>query len=51
MRDPEVGTGKPEPLRENLAGFWSRWIDDTHRLVYAIEKDQIVVIACRYHYE
>ena len=51
MRDPEAGIGKPEPLRENLSGFWSRRIDDTHRLVYAIEKDQIVVIACRYHYE
>jgi toxin YoeB len=51
MRDPEVGIGKPEPLRENLAGFWSRRIDDSHRLVYAIEKDQIIVIACRYHYE
>jgi toxin YoeB len=51
MRDPERGIGKPEPLRENLSGFWSRRIDDTHRLVYAIEKDQIVVIACRYHYE
>jgi toxin YoeB len=51
MRDPEVGIGKPEPLRKNLSGFWSRRIDDTHRLVYAIEKDQIVVIACRYHYE
>ena len=51
MRDPEVGIGKPEPLRENLSGFWSRRIDDTHRLVYAIEKDKIVVIACRYHYE
>ena len=51
MRDPERGIGKPEPLRENLSGLWSRRIDDTHRLVYAIEKDQIVVIACRYHYE
>jgi toxin YoeB len=51
MRDPENGIGKPEPLRENLSGFWSRRIDDTHRLVYAIEKDQIVIIACRYHYE
>lgn len=51
MRDPEVGIGKPEPLRENLAGFWSRRIDDSHRLVYAIEKNQIIVIACRYHYE
>lgn len=43
MCDPEVGVGKPEPSRENLSGFWSRRIDDTHRLVYAIEKDQIVV--------
>lgn len=51
MRDPENGIGKPEPLRENLSGFWSRRIDDTHRLVYAIEQDQIVVLACRYHYE
>ena len=51
MRDPANGIGKPEPLRENLSGFWSRRIDDTHRLVYAIEKDQIVIIACRYHYE
>jgi toxin YoeB len=51
MRDLEVGIGKPESLRENLSEFWTRRIDDTHRLVYAIEKDQIVVIACRYHYE
>jgi len=51
MRDAEVGIGKPEPLRENLAGLWSRRIDDTQRLVYATEKDQIIVIACRYHYE
>ena len=51
MRDPEVGIGKPEPLRENLSGLWSRRIDDTHRLVYAIEKDQIIVISCRYQYE
>ena len=51
MRDPEQGIGKPEPLRENLSGLWSRRIDDTHRLVYAIESEQIVIIACRYHYE
>ena len=51
MRDTEVGIGKQAPLRENLSGLWSRRIDDTHRLVYAIEKDQIIVIACRYHYE
>lgn len=51
MRDPEQGIGKPEPLRENLSGLWSRRIDDTHRLVYAIESEQIIIIACRYHYE
>ncbi len=51
MRNPKEGIGKPEELRESLSGFWSRRIDDVHRLVYAIEKDQIVIIACRYHYE
>jgi toxin YoeB len=51
LRNPEDGIGKPEALRESLSGFWSRRIDDVHRLVYAIEKDQIVIIACRYHYE
>jgi toxin YoeB len=50
MRDPHGGIGKPEPLRANLAGFWSRRIDDTNRLVYVVEKDQLVIIACRYHY-
>ncbi|WP_353433088.1 Txe/YoeB family addiction module toxin [Polynucleobacter sp. MWH-UH23A] len=51
MRNPKDGIGKPEELRESLSGFWSRRIDDTHRLVYAIERHQIVVIACRYNYE
>jgi toxin YoeB len=51
LRSPEQGIGKPEALRESLSGFWSRRIDDIHRLVYAIEKDQIVIIACRYHYQ
>jgi len=51
LRNPKDGIGKPEELRESLSGFWSRRIDDTHRLVYAIERHQIVVIACRYHYE
>ena len=50
MRNPEQGVGKPEALRENLAGLWSRRIDDVHRLIYAIETDQLVIIACRYHY-
>jgi toxin YoeB len=51
LRNPKEGVGKPEELREGLSGFWSRRIDDVHRLVYAIEKDQLVIIACRYHYE
>ena len=51
MRNPEDGIGKPEELRESLSGFWSRRIDDVHRLVYAINKDQLMIIACRYHYE
>ncbi|UBX50307.1 Txe/YoeB family addiction module toxin [Providencia alcalifaciens] len=47
---PFSGIGKPEPLKENLAGFWSRRIDETNRLVYAIENTALVIIACRYHY-
>ena len=49
-RTPFEGVGKPEPLKENLSGFWSRRIDDTHRLVYAITETHITIIACRYHY-
>jgi toxin YoeB len=50
MRAPEFGIGKPEALKESLSGLWSRRIDDVNRLVYVIEKDQLVIIACRYHY-
>jgi len=50
LREPFDGIGKPEPLRENLAGYWSRRIDDTHRLVYAVEASTVVITACRYHY-
>ncbi len=50
MRHPFVGIGKPEPLIENLSGFWSRRIDDTNRLVYCVDGEALVVIACRYHY-
>jgi len=50
MRQPFEGIGKPEPLRENLAGFWSRRIDDTNRLVYAVDDEWITVVSCRYHY-
>ena len=51
MRSPFDGIGKPEPLRENLSGFWSRRINEEHRLVYTTDRDDLVVIACRYHYE
>ncbi|OQY49505.1 MAG: addiction module protein [Desulfobacteraceae bacterium 4572_89] len=50
MRQPFEGIGKPEPLRENLSGFWSRRIDVTNRLVYAIDDGFITIISCRYHY-
>lgn len=49
-RTPFEGTGKPEPLRFQLAGCWSRRIDREHRLVYQVEETEIVVIACRYQY-
>ena len=54
MRDPFRGTGKPEPLTKNLAGWWSRRITSEHRLVYRVrgegEGQAIEVLACRYHY-
>ncbi|WP_136514047.1 Txe/YoeB family addiction module toxin [Geomonas edaphica] len=49
-RTPFQGAGKPQPLRFQLAGCWSRRIDREHRLVYLVEEKEIVVIACRYHY-
>ena len=49
-RTPFVGIGKPEPLKEDLAGLWSRRITDEHRLVYKVTTETIVVIACRDHY-
>lgn len=51
QRTPYEGIGKPEPLKENLSGLWSRRIDDTNRLVYAVDNSQITIISCRYHYE
>ncbi len=47
---PFDGKGKPEPLRENLAGFCSRRIDDTNRLVYRVSEDEIEIVQMRYHY-
>ena len=50
MRHPFEGIGKPESLKENLSGFWSRRIDDTNRMVYAVDDDYITILSCRYHY-
>lgn len=49
-RSPFEGIGKPEHLKENLSGFWSRRIDESNRLVYAVSDSHITVISCRYHY-
>lgn len=49
-RDPFRGIGKPEPLRGNWAGFWSRRIDREHRLVFAVEHGAILVAQCRFHH-
>ena len=50
LRHPFEGIGKPEPLKANLSGFWSRRIDETNRLVYAVDGGQLSIISCRYHY-
>jgi len=50
MRSPFEGVGKPEALRENLSGFWSRRIDDRHRLVYRIDEYRCLIVQCRGHY-
>lgn len=49
-RNPFDGIGKPEPLKENLSGFWSRRIDNEHRIVYAVDQDTIFIISCKGHY-
>ena len=51
VRSPCQGIGKPEALKENLTGFWSRRIDETNRLVYAVDDTHITIISCRYHYQ
>ena len=50
QRTPFEGTGKPEPLKHELAGCWSRRIDQEHRLVYEVHNDKIRILACRYHF-
>lgn len=49
-RAPFEGIGKPEPLRENLTGYWSRRINDADRLVYAVDDEYLTIIQCRLHY-
>lgn len=49
-REPFGGLGKPEPLPHDLSGFWSRRITEEHRLVYAVDKDRILIAQARYHY-
>ena len=50
QRDPFSGIGKPEPLKHDLSGCWSRRINREHRLIYRVQQDQIRILACRYHY-
>lgn len=49
-RSPFDGTGKPEPLKHDLAGWWSRRLDLEHRLVYRVENESVIILQCRYHY-
>lgn len=51
QRTPFEGRGQPEPLKYDLAGFWSRRIDREHRLVYQVLDDKLVIYSCRYHYD
>ena len=50
QREPFTGIGKPEPLRGELSGYWSRRIDDEHRLVYRANDEEIKILKARYHY-
>ena len=50
-RTPFTGLGKPEPLKHKYKGFWSRRIDNEHRLIYAVRDDEIWIAKCRYHYD
>ncbi|HEA83960.1 MAG TPA: Txe/YoeB family addiction module toxin [Thermodesulfobacterium geofontis] len=50
LRHPYNGKGKPEPLKYELEGYWSRRINKEHRLVYKVEEDTLIIIQCKYHY-
>ncbi|MBM4328303.1 MAG: Txe/YoeB family addiction module toxin [Deltaproteobacteria bacterium] len=49
-RSPFEGTGKPEPLRHGLSGYWSRRTNEEHRIVYKVESDSLLIAQLRYHY-
>jgi toxin YoeB len=51
LRNPFEGIGKPEPLKANLSGYWSRRINTEHRLVYEVLEDIVLVVSCRFHYQ
>jgi len=51
LRSPFDGIGKPEPLKYELKGYWSRRITDEHRLVYKVTEDAVIIVGCRFHYE
>lgn len=50
-RNPFEGIGKPEPLKFKYTGYWSRRIDEEHRLIYKVEQDEIQIVKCRFHYD
>ncbi|MEO1183383.1 MAG: Txe/YoeB family addiction module toxin [Cyanobacteria bacterium J06636_27] len=50
-RSPFTGLGKPEPLKHELTGFWSRRINEEHHLIYTVNDSEIIIAACKYHYE
>jgi len=50
QRNPFTGLGKPEQLKHQFTGFWSRRITDEHRLVYTFSNDELIIVQCRYHY-
>jgi toxin YoeB len=50
-RTPYSGIGKPEPLRHNYKGLWSRRIDNEHRLIYQVKENEIYILKCRFHYD
>jgi toxin YoeB len=51
LRQPFTGLGKPEPLKHELSGCWSRRITDEHRLVYGVTENEITILSCRFHYD